>query len=402
MKRRSVLRAAVLLLVLVLVGLLVGEVGLGVPVTTEIRKIPPPPEIISTITLASTGDIMAHMPQVNAAFDKELDEYDITSCFAPVQPLFLAADLALANLETTLAGADLRYSGYPCFNTPPELALALKWAGFDLLSTANNHSLDRGEKGVLGTLAHLEANDLTAVGTFRNWGEREKITILRVKGQKLAFLAFTYGTNGIPFPDGKEYLVKIIDREEIERDIEQAKELGADWIIALPHFGNEYERTPSAAQRELVDFLLSQGVDIVLGNHTHVLQPIEVVPGEGGRRLVAYSQGNFISNQQDRYRDSGIVLTLTLAKNLTWGGKELKSVAYTPTWVHKYQEEGRLRYRILPVKGAIRDYEAVLDPYLTEADYRRLQEVWRETVEWVDPGNVLQLLECTSEIKQGP
>ncbi|NLJ33913.1 MAG: CapA family protein [Firmicutes bacterium] len=397
MKRHFVLAGILLLFVLVFWGLIPGEMEPTRPAAGEIKGVPSPPEIISTITLASAGDIMAHMPQVNAALDRETGEYDFTACFAPVRPLFLPADIALANLETTLAGAHLSYSGYPRFNTPPELATALRWAGFDLLSTANNHSLDRGEEGVLQTLDHLAANDLVAVGTYRDDEEREKITMLRVRGQRLAFLAYTYGTNGIPFPAGKEYLVKLIAEEEIERDIAQARELGADWIIALPHFGNEYQRTPSAQQRELVDFFLSRGVDIVLGNHAHVLQPIEMVPGEEGERLVAYSQGNFISNQRDRYRDSGIILTLTLEKNLTWGEKRLKRVAYTPTWVHKYREEGRIKYRILPVKRALRNYEAHLDPHLTEHDYRRLQEVWKETVEWVDPDGVLQLQDLDEE-----
>lgn len=382
---------AFLLVVIVFAGLVLKEPGPAVPAGAEIKAIPPPPEIISTITLASAGDIMAHMPQVKAAFDREAGEYNFTSCFAPVQPLFLAADIGIANLETTLAGDHLHYSGYPRFNTPPELAVALKWAGFDLLSTANNHSLDRGEEGVLRTLDHLADNGLIAVGSHRSWEEREKITVLRVRGQKLAFLAYTYGTNGIPFPPGKEYLVKLIDQGEIEKDIARARELGADWVIALPHFGNEYQRTPSAEQRELVEFLLSQGVDIILGNHPHVLQPIEITPWEGGDRLIVYSQGNFISNQRARYRDSGIIITLTLEKNLTWGEKRLKNIAYTPTWVHKYQEEGKSQYRILPVKRALGDYESGVDPHLTETDYRRLQEVWEETVEWVDPGHVLQL-----------
>ena len=358
MKRRSILIITVLLAALVLFALVLKEAEPAVPATAEIKDIPSPPEIVSTITLASAGDIMAHMPQVQAALDRESGEYDFTPCFAPVRPLFSAADISLANLETTLAGAHLHYSGYPRFNTPSELAGALKWAGFDLLSTANNHSLDRGEEGVLRTLDHLAANDLIAVGSYRSREERDKITLLRVRGQKLAFLAYTYGTNGIPFPPGKEYLIKLIDRKEIERDIARAQELGADWIIALPHFGNEYQRTPSAEQKELVEFLLARGVDIILGNHPHVLQPIEMAPGEEGDRLIAYSQGNFISNQRDRYRDSGIILILTLEKNLTWGEKELKSIAYTPTWVHKYQEEGKTQYRILPVQKAIRDYEA--------------------------------------------
>jgi poly-gamma-glutamate synthesis protein (capsule biosynthesis protein) len=391
MKKNFILAALVLLATLVLLGLLWLEREPAAPVTTEPGAVEaelppePEPELVTSITLASVGDIMAHMPQVNAAFDREREEYDFTPCFAPVKPHLAEADIAVANLETTLAGPEQGYSGYPRFNSPAELAAALRWAGFHLVSTANNHSLDRGEKGVLSTLDNLATHGLLAVGTYRSWEEREAITMLEREGQCLAILAYTYGTNGIPLPKGKEYLVKLIDRDEMAQDIARAREGGADWIVILLHFGHEYHRHPSPEQEELVAFLFAQGADIILGSHPHVLQPVKFFSGEGGDRLVAYSQGNFISNQRDRYRDSGMILYVTLEKNVTRGEKRIKAVEYLPTWVHRYRLDGRLHYRVLPVQEAMRAYEGGADPYLTEGDWHRLREVWEETVSWVAP-----------------
>ncbi|HHY36568.1 MAG TPA: CapA family protein [Firmicutes bacterium] len=396
MKKNVILAALVLLATLVLLGLLWLDKEPAVQVTTEpvaIVEPEPPPEVITTITLASVGDIMAHMPQVKAAFDPERGEYDFTPCFVPVKPLLAAADIAVANLETTLAGPELGYSGYPRFNSPAELAAALKWAGFHLVSTANNHALDRGEKGVLRTLDHLAAHGLTAVGTYRSWEERQSITMLEREGQRLAFLAYTYGTNGIPLPEGKEYLVKLIDWEEMAQDLIRAREGGADWIVVLLHFGNEYQRSPTPEQEELVNYLFSRGADIILGSHPHVLQPVKVFSGEDGQRVVAYSQGNFISNQRDRYQDSGMILFVTLEKNLTRNEKGIKAVEYIPTWVHRYRVDGRLKYRVLPVQEALLAWENGSDPYLTEADWRRLREVWEETVSWVAPEGGVRLRE---------
>ncbi|HHW91580.1 MAG TPA: CapA family protein [Firmicutes bacterium] len=395
MKKNFILAGLAILATLVLLGLLRLENEPTVPVTTEPGDMEPlpPPEVVTTITLASVGDIMAHMPQVNAAFDWQGGEYDFMPSFAPVRPLLADVDIAVANLETTLAGSDQGYSGYPRFNSPATLAAALKWAGFHLVSTANNHALDRGEKGVLHTLDNLAANGLTAVGTYRNWEERQSVTMLEREGHSLAFLAYTYGTNGIPLPKGKEYLVKLIDREEMAQDLARAREEGADWIVVLVHFGNEYHRRRSPEQEELVDFLLSQGADIILGSHPHVLQPVKIFSGETGTRVVAYSQGNFISNQRDRYRDSGMILFITLEKNITRGEKRIKAVEYLPTWVHRYRVYGRLQYRVLPVEEALRDYETEADPYLTAEDWQRLREVWEETVTWVAPEGEIRVRE---------
>lgn len=387
MDRKYSLPIMLLLAILAFAGLIYFEAKPAAPVVADLEPVgqEPEPDLITEVTLAAVGDIMAHMPQVNAAYNQELGVYDFSPCFAPVRPLLEEADIAVANLETTLTGSDRNFSGYPRFNSPAELAQALKWTGFDLICTANNHSLDRGEEGVLRTLANLNVEGLAAVGTYSNWEERKEILVMEEGGQRLAFLAYTYGTNGLLPPAGKEYLVKLIDEQEMGEDIAHARAEGVDWIIVFLHFGNEYQRTPSPEQEELVDYLITLGVDVILGSHPHVLQPVIVTSGSETDQVVAYSLGNFVSNQRDRYRDSGMILYMTLEKNLTRDIKTVSKVEYVPTWVHRYQREGRLQYQILPVESALRDYEQGNASYLTSGDYQRLQEVWEETTQWVAP-----------------
>lgn len=334
------------------------------------------------VKIAVVGDIMMHSPQMKAGYDSRTQQYDFTPFFTAIKPYLVSADLTLGNLETPLAGQEWKYTGYPMFNSPTALAAALKNSGFDFLTTANNHCLDRGGTGIVTTLDSLDSYGLKHTGTARSSSERDRISIEEIDGVKIAILAYTYGTNGIPVPGDKAYLVNHIDEKLISSDVRSAKELGADFIIACIHWGNEYQRQPNKTQKELAAKMIGWGVNAIIGSHPHVLQPAEkiVVTSEDGLKegFVIYSLGNFISNQKDRYQDSGIILWLEIEKEFKTNRAVLKNASYLPTWVQRIAN-GKPVYRVLAVEQALKDYENKSDPLLSVSDYNKLKQVWNDT-----------------------
>lgn len=342
-----------------------GNVAYVTPSTAaEVTPTPPTPEptpaepVFAEAVWMGVGDIMSHSPQLPGAYDAEMDAYDFTPFFEEVKPIFEDGDWVMANLETPIAGKDFGYSGYPTFNAPVELAEALKAAGFNLLSTANNHSLDKGEKGLLRTLEHLKELGIQAIGTAASPEEAEALIFSEQNGIKMGFLAYTYGTNGIPLPEGKPYLVNLIDESKIKSDIQRLRDGGADVVTVALHFGNEYQTTPSEEQKRLARALVAAGADIIAGSHPHVIQPYEVVetPGSDGKAkkaLIIYSMGNFISNQRGDSKDYGVIFKVGIRKNVTEGWAELTEIEAIPTWVHRYKPDLSYRYRVLPVEQTL-------------------------------------------------
>lgn len=329
------------------------------------------------LLLLATGDIMVHQRQLESSYRPETGTYEFDEWFTEIGPYLREGDLVVGNLETTLAGADLIYSGYPSFNSPESLAGSLKKAGFTLLSTANNHCFDRGEIGVLRTMEYLEKAGLKYFGTARSPEEREKHLFVTKNGITVVFLAYTYGLNGASRPLGKEYLVNLMDEKLIRSDIEKVRDK-ADLVVVSLHCGCEYSREPHSAHKAHAEKVIAWGADVILGSHPHVLQPVEFVQTDGGRTgVVVYSLGNFVSNQSLPYTDSGIVVQLLYVREQ--GQVNLKKVTGVPTWVHRYHDGGRLVYRVLPVAEAIQKYEKGNDPYLSADDYKTLQRVWQET-----------------------
>ena len=299
------------------------------------------------LRLLFAGDIMQHDSQIKAAYDPLSATYDYSSCFQYIQPLIQQADLAVANLELTLAGAP--FKGYPQFSAPDELAVALKDAGFDILVTANNHSLDRRKAGLERTIATLDSLALLHTGTFRDSLERALHYPLLVKknGFTLSLLNYTYGTNGIPV--SKPNMVNFIDTLAIEQDMLKAKSQEPDVIMVFMHWGNEYQSYPSAQQKRLARFCIDKGASLVIGSHPHVIQPMEW--SKNRNHLVAYSLGNLVSGQQSRYRDGGALLWVELERVAqdTTTTTQIRDAGYELAWV--YRDEGTpKKYYLLPAK----------------------------------------------------
>jgi poly-gamma-glutamate synthesis protein (capsule biosynthesis protein) len=241
------------------------------------------------------GDAMQHAPQITAAH-RGGNTYDYSECFQYIEPDIKGADCAVVNLEVSLGGAP--YTGYPCFSAPDEWAAQLQRSGFDLLLTANNHCLDRRDKGAVRTIEVLDKLGIPHVGTYENAAARAKQLpcIQTIKGLKVAFLDYTYGTNGIPIQ--KDVVVDYIDKALIAKDIEAARKAGAQVLCVNMHWGIEYTLTPVQEQKDLADFLVEQGVDLIIGGHPHVVEPFEMRHSTRWNKdvLLVYSLGNMISN----------------------------------------------------------------------------------------------------------
>ena len=265
---------------------------------------------------------------------------------------YLQADILVGNLKPTLSGPELGYSGYPRFNSPDNLAQTLAHLDFDLLFTANNHCLDKGEYGLRRTIEILDKNNILHTGTFLSEEEAQKPCIITAKGISFGFLNYTYGTNGLKVPEGKEYLVNYINVEKMIRDIEHLETL-VDMVVVGLHFGNEYWQNPSEEQRYLAQKAAEAGADIILGSHPHVLQPYEFIETGDNRCFVVYSLGNFVSGQKQRYTDSGAILEIIIEKNFFDKDPRIVQIEYTPVWVRRFMDLGRLRMEVIPVEGQI-------------------------------------------------
>jgi poly-gamma-glutamate synthesis protein (capsule biosynthesis protein) len=317
-----------------------------------------------TLNLLFIGDVMAHQKQIDAA--KTAGGYSFAPCFTFVKPYFEEADVTVANLEVTLAGEP--YSGYPTFSAPDALAVALQEAGVDVLLTANNHSCDKGRKGVERTISVLDSLRITHTGTFYDSAHRSQTYPLLIEQHNImvGLLNYTYGTNGIPTPEPT--VVNRIDTVQMAADIALAKQLSPDIIAVAIHWGEEYKLYANREQRAVASFLLRQGVRLVIGSHPHVLQGMEMnAAGDTTvQSAVVYSLGNFISNMTAVNTEIGAMVRIRLVKNhdIT----RIDKGDYVFTWVYKPEEEGLRRFYVLP--AAV--YSGNPDFFAHEKDYRRM------------------------------
>lgn len=348
------------------------------PVEVPEEPSEPEPPAPTTATLAVCGDAMSHMPVTNDAWDGE--KYDYVRVMSGAKSRVEAADYAVVNLETTFAGGP-KYSGYPAFNSPDGMAQGLKDMGFDLCLTANNHSLDKGWSGLSRTLDVLDETGLAHVGTSRSQEERDaNLVVADMGGISVAFLGYTYGTNGIPVPKDHPYCINVfntdylsglreLDRDRLAADLEQAKAANADLIAVMIHWGVEYQTKQNAYQEEVADFLFANGADIILGGHSHVPQPMELRALEDGRQgFVCYSLGNFISSQNDEYTDTTAVLTLELTRDNETGEAQVTGYSYAPMYMLDREAGAKPRFQLLDV------YEALASGEAGESLTRRLEK----------------------------
>jgi len=296
------------------------------------------------ISFLFLGDIMGHGPQIKSAWQENKKQYEYSEVFNPLEDIISSVDFAIGNLEVTLAGKP--FKGYPQFSSPDELAVACKNSGMDVLVTANNHSCDRKNKGVIRTLDVLDSLKILHTGTFKDVKNREKnnLLVLSKEGIKVGLLNYTYGTNGLPFSD--PVYVNLVDSVLIKKDVINAKNKDLDKLIVFVHWGYEYKDFPNSYQKKYNRFFQDLGVDVVIGSHPHVIQPMVYSKENNHEFLTVFSLGNFVSNQRAERKDGGAMFRLSFQKtdnNILISRKE-----YIPVWVHKFIEKEKYHFQILP------------------------------------------------------
>lgn len=393
-----VLILLVLCAALVFLGLRQDTVPAGGDGSEEVQSVQQQQEEIPepiTATLAVCGDIMSHSPQTNDAYDAATDTYSYLPCFQYVRPWIESADYAVGNFETTLNGPP--YSGYPQFCAPDALAYDIKTIGFDLVTTANNHAMDKGFNGVVRTLDTLDQAGLAHVGGYRTQEEYDQskgVVLADVGGISVAFLGYTYGTNGIPISAENDFCLNrfntdymdtcsTLDQEKLKAELDYAQSLEPDLIAVMIHWGIEYQTTQNEYQTQVADFLIANGADLILGSHSHVPQPMEtrtVTLEDGSTRsaFVSYSLGNFVSNQSPatvnvNYTDTTAVLNLELTKDFATGETTVTNISYVPLLVLNRGTGVQDQYLILDVNAGMASHDAGDTSVVTDAVYAKLQ-----------------------------
>lgn len=313
------------------------------------KNIDIPKTINSTVTIAAIGDVLLHDSVYNAAATAV--GYDFKPMFSLVKETLSKPDFLIANLESMPGGTELGLSNFPTFNSPHEIVDALMDSGVDLFSQANNHTLDKGTRGIESAINYYEQKNIPYVGMYKSQEDQAKLRVFEVNGVKLGVMAYTYGTNGIPIPQGEDYLVNLINRDKMKAEIDRLKQV-SDIIIAVVHWGNEYQREPNETQKDLAQFLSDNGVTIIFGSHPHVLQPMEWVTSAAGEKtLCVYSLGNFISAQRNDYKDIGGMAEVKITKIQTGNNVRFTfdDVRFYPTYVSKNKP---LKYSVVPMESA--------------------------------------------------
>lgn len=327
----------------------------------------------TVITLAAVGDIMAYDDQITLA--KQADgSYDFTSSLAAVSALTMSADVTVGNLELTFCGEP--YQGKPEFRAPEALGEALAAAGFDVLQTANTYSITNGISGLNSTIKYLNTYGIDHVGTYASAEEKaanEGVLLKNVNGIKIAFIAYTKGVNNLKLPEGSEYAVDLlytdydseyskVNRTAISASVKVAKALNPDLIVAMLHWGSEWDTDITDTQDEITNLLLDGGVDVILGSHPHVVSKIEtrtVTTDDGKTKncLIAYSLGNFLASPDaqtyDRTMES-LILNLEITKKGDTGATSITNISYVPLYIAKTETDGVSTIQVLPVRSAIK------------------------------------------------
>lgn len=306
------------------------------------------PEKEISVSFVAVGDNLIH----GAIYSDPLyvnAGYDFTSIYDEVKPTVEEADIAYVNQETILGGREMGLSHYPQFNSPQEIGDALVAAGFNWVNHATNHTLDRGEEALINTLNFWDKYpEIKVSGIARNESEASQIQIIEKDGVKFGILAYTYGTNGIAIPEGKEYLVNLIDKDKIKQDV-KTLETKCDAILVSMHWGQEYSFVPSEEQEELAQFLADLGVDVIIGSHPHVIQPMSSIKGvNGNETLIIYSLGNFLSAQDQNFQMLGGLASWNLVYNTKTKEITYKDAKFLPTI--NFYGEGYRNYKVYLLK----------------------------------------------------
>ncbi len=382
MKRTVALLISLLILLCSCQQIIPADADIGNDNTSSQIKEPEIPKD-TEIELSFYGDLLIHDTVFKAAAQAD-GSYNFENQFSSIGPYLKRSDAVVGNLETTFAGKDRGYSGYPCFNAPESMRFYIRdTLGTTLIVNANNHCLDKGYSGLKKTIEFLDDAGIAHTGTYATEEESLKPTIMDIKGIKVGFVNYTYGTNGINPPSDKKFCVNYIDEDKIQADAKKARDEGAEFIVCVIHWGNEYQREPASSQKKLAKWIFENTeVDTIVGHHPHVVQPIEEIEYEKNNEkkigYVAYSLGNFTSDQTKTDTDWGLVVTFGLRKNGVTGEITMENYKYFPSYTDK-SPRTPYHFRILNVFEGIDMYENRGDKYINSTEYERLKEIRDES-----------------------
>lgn len=310
------------------------------------------------VDLMMIGDMLVHEGVYKSGLQDD-GTYNFDHLFQHILPEIKAADISIVNQETILGGTELGLSGYPTFNSPYELADAISSAGFNIALHATNHTIDKGLRGVNNCIAYWKNfPDVKVLGINENEEQYNSIYVYQKEDFKISILNYTYGTNGIPIPKDNPYVVNLLDEDKIRQDVTKAKEI-SDLVIVCPHWGTEYVYTPDSWQVKWTNLFLELGVDVVLGSHPHVIEPVEVKTREDGHQmLVYYSLGNFVSNQDRSPRMLGAMAKVSMIKDDS--GAYVKSYSVVPLVTQKLFGKGLITtYKLSDYTQALASQNAI-------------------------------------------
>ena len=338
--------------------------------TKEVKKEEPK---TSKLSLVMVGDALLHSSLYKDGYKN--GKYDFSSQLEYIKPIIQNYDLAFYNQESILGGTELGLSDYPTFNSPQEFGDSMIDAGFNLVSLANNHTLDRGEKAVLNSCNYWKNKDVLTAGSYSSKEEAEEIKIKEKNGIKYTLLAYTYGTNGIKVKEGKEYLVNLYSDEKAKADIEKVRDK-VDLLMVSMHWGTEYKTEPTETQKKQAEYLSSLGVDIIIGTHPHIIEPITYI----NDTLVIYSLGNFISAQSTNNDYNTMVELMTsvdIIKEEKDGQTTIKLDNLNNELLYNYYQKGSkwTNFKVIPFSSMNETYNK---------DYQRLYEKYSAVVKMYD------------------
>ena len=364
----------------------------------------------TSINLTAVGDVMAHSPQLKAQYNSQNNTYSFDNNFKYIKKYIENSDLSIANLETTLAGESVGYSSYPTFNTPDAIATALKNTGFDIISTINNHTFDKGTQGFDRTLSVLKELELETVGTKSDISDDDYI-IKDINGIKLGITSYSYGDiinsdkylNGIKLSDECKDRANIFSSSNVNDAFNTinntiSKLNDTDMQVLIIHWGNEYQRVPSEFQSQLAQKLSDAGVDIIIGSHPHVVQPVEMIKSSDGNTetLIVYSLGNLISNQRretlgNSYTEDGLIVSIDINKDSYDGNAYVSSVKCIPTWVNKYSDNNKLVYEVVPIE------DKVTLNTMENLSQSKVKQSYSNTSSLIDTSEIIQVVNSPFE-----
>jgi poly-gamma-glutamate synthesis protein (capsule biosynthesis protein) len=328
--------------------------------------------ITKSFSMIAVGDALIHDGVYKDAQTSKKDSdgyyiYDFKDMLTEIKEVIAPYDLKFYNQETIIGGKSIGLSTYPCFNSPDEIGLDMIDAGFNIVNLATNHTLDRGEKAILYSRNFWKNQDVLAVGSYDSYEDRNEIVIKEVNGISYAVLGYTTLTNGIKVPTGKDYLVNVYDKEQVKKDIEALRDK-VDVLIVSMHWGTEYTHTPIQSQKEIATYLSSLGVDVIIGHHPHVVEPIEFIDNT----LVIYSLGNFISAQEGMMKRVGLITAFTVTKEINSGETKITIDDVKADLLYTYHNNYK-NFKVIPFS------------HLTDSELKNHEQIYNEYMKYVNP-----------------